>query len=96
VEARTRHEGTPTRKALKNESTTASRTAAGPREGSEERADSATAQFYINVKENTRLDKATPRDKIGLRVPSPGLEGMDVVDAIVAADGTRGETRTCR
>ena len=45
-------------------------------------ADSATSQFYINVKDNTFLDKAKARDGVGYCVFGRVIEGMDVVDKI--------------
>jgi peptidyl-prolyl cis-trans isomerase A (cyclophilin A) len=42
--------------------------------------DSATAQFFINVKDNRQLDHA--RDNFGYAVIGEVVEGMDVVDAI--------------
>jgi cyclophilin family peptidyl-prolyl cis-trans isomerase len=44
--------------------------------------DSATSQFFINVKDNTFLDKAMARDKVGYCVFGRVIEGMDVVDKI--------------
>src|SRR5262249_25622685 len=44
--------------------------------------DSATDQFYINVKDNEGLDKAKARDKVGYCVFGKVIEGMDVVDKI--------------
>jgi cyclophilin family peptidyl-prolyl cis-trans isomerase len=44
--------------------------------------DSATAQFYINVKDNGFLDKAQARDGVGYAVFGKVIEGMDVVDKI--------------
>jgi cyclophilin family peptidyl-prolyl cis-trans isomerase len=44
--------------------------------------DSATAQFYINVKDNAALDKAKARDGVGYCVFGKVIEGMDVVDKI--------------
>jgi cyclophilin family peptidyl-prolyl cis-trans isomerase len=43
---------------------------------------SATAQFYINVKDNPNLDKAKARDKVGYCVFGKVIDGMDVVDKI--------------
>jgi len=43
--------------------------------------DSATAQFFINVKDNPSLDKPNPDDQ-GYTVFGKIVEGMDVVDAI--------------
>lgn len=44
--------------------------------------DSATAQFYINVKDNAALDKAKARDGVGYCVFGKVTEGMDIVDKI--------------
>src|SRR5262249_29253382 len=41
---------------------------------------SATSQFYINVKDNEALDKANSRDGVGYCVFGKVIEGMDVVD----------------
>jgi cyclophilin family peptidyl-prolyl cis-trans isomerase len=46
------------------------------------RADSATAQFFINVADNAFLDQ--PRDGAGYAVFGKVVKGMDVVDAIKA------------
>jgi peptidyl-prolyl cis-trans isomerase B (cyclophilin B) len=46
------------------------------------RADSATAQFFINVKDNDFLDKANANDGVGYAVFGKVIEGMDVVDKI--------------
>ena len=46
--------------------------------------DSATSQFYINVGDNTFLDRANSRDKVGYAVFGRVIEGMDVVDKIKA------------
>ena len=54
-------------------------------------ADSATAQFFINVKDNDFLDRANARDKVGYCVFGKVIDGMDVVDKIKAvATGRRG------
>ena len=47
-------------------------------------ADSATSQFFINVKDNDFLNKAKARDKVGYAVFGKVIEGMDVVDKIKA------------
>ena len=44
--------------------------------------DSATAQFFINVGDNLRLDAANAADGNGYAVFGQVLEGMDVVDRI--------------
>ena len=46
--------------------------------------DSATSQFFINVKDNDFLDKANARDKVGYCVFARVTDGMDVVDKIKA------------
>ena len=45
-------------------------------------ADSATAQFFINVQNNTQLDKPQPADGAAYAVFGKVVEGMNVVDAI--------------
>jgi cyclophilin family peptidyl-prolyl cis-trans isomerase len=46
------------------------------------RPDSATSQFFINVKDNSRLDKAKYADGVGYCVFGKVIKGMDVVDKI--------------
>lgn len=55
-------------------------------------ADSATAQFFINLSDsNVFLDRAKAQDGVGYCVFGRVIEGMNVVDAIKAvATGTRG------
>jgi cyclophilin family peptidyl-prolyl cis-trans isomerase len=43
---------------------------------------SATAQFFINVKDNDFLNRAKAHDKVGYAVFGKVIAGMDVVDAI--------------
>jgi peptidyl-prolyl cis-trans isomerase B (cyclophilin B) len=43
---------------------------------------SATAQFFINAKDNTFLDKAKAQDGVGYCVFGKVSEGMDVLDKI--------------
>jgi cyclophilin family peptidyl-prolyl cis-trans isomerase len=43
---------------------------------------SATSQFFINVKDNKFLDRAMARDKVGYCVFGRVTEGMEVVDKI--------------
>src|SRR5579884_3800287 len=53
--------------------------------------DSASAQFFINVKDNDFLDRARARDKVGYCVFGKVIEGMDVVDMIRQVEtGRRG------
>jgi cyclophilin family peptidyl-prolyl cis-trans isomerase len=49
---------------------------------------SATAQFFINVKDNAFLDAANSRDGNGSAVFGKVVEGMDVVNAIKAVATT--------
>ena len=44
--------------------------------------DSATSQFFINVKDNTFLNKENAQDKVGYAVFGKVVEGMDVVRKI--------------
>jgi len=44
--------------------------------------DSATSQFYINVKNNNFLDKEKAQDKVGYTVFGKVVDGMDVVKKI--------------
>jgi peptidyl-prolyl cis-trans isomerase B (cyclophilin B) len=54
-------------------------------------ANSATAQFFINGKDNAFLDKAKAQDGVGYCVFGKVVEGMDVVDKIEAVKtGSRG------
>jgi peptidyl-prolyl cis-trans isomerase A (cyclophilin A) len=53
--------------------------------------DSATAQFFINVKDNDFLNAANARDGNGYAVFGKVVSGMDVVDKIKGvATGTKG------
>jgi cyclophilin family peptidyl-prolyl cis-trans isomerase len=53
--------------------------------------DSATAQFFINVKDNLFLDKARARDRVGYCVFGKVISGIDVVDKIKDVEtGNRG------
>jgi len=47
-------------------------------------ADSATAQFFINLADNDFLDRANAQDRVGYCVFGRVIEGMDVVDKIKA------------
>jgi cyclophilin family peptidyl-prolyl cis-trans isomerase len=52
---------------------------------------SATAQFFINVKDNDFLDRAKARDQVGYCVFGQVIDGLDVVDKIRRAEtGTQG------
>jgi peptidyl-prolyl cis-trans isomerase B (cyclophilin B) len=43
---------------------------------------SATSQFYINLKDNSFLDRAKSPDKVGYAVFGKVIDGMDVIDKI--------------
>jgi cyclophilin family peptidyl-prolyl cis-trans isomerase len=49
---------------------------------------SATAQFFINVKDNGGLDRAQSQDGVGYCVFGKVVEGQDVVDKIKAVPTT--------
>lgn len=51
--------------------------------------DSASAQFFINVKDNAFLDRARAQDKVGYAVFGRVIEGMNVVDRIRQVDTGR-------
>jgi cyclophilin family peptidyl-prolyl cis-trans isomerase len=48
--------------------------------------DSATSQFYINVKDNDFLDRVNAQDGVGYCVFGKVIEGKDVVDKIYAVE----------
>jgi peptidyl-prolyl cis-trans isomerase B (cyclophilin B) len=53
--------------------------------------DSATAQFFINAKDNAFLDRAQARDGVGYCAFGKVIEGQDVVDKIESVQtGNRG------
>jgi cyclophilin family peptidyl-prolyl cis-trans isomerase len=53
--------------------------------------DSATAQFFVNLKDNDFLNKAKARDGVGYAVFGKVTDGMDVVDKIAQVEtGDRG------
>jgi cyclophilin family peptidyl-prolyl cis-trans isomerase len=55
-------------------------------------ADSATAQFYINVKDNLKLDRDPTKNQPGYAVFGQVIDGIDVVDKIRRVEtGKRGE-----
>ena len=51
--------------------------------------DSATSQFFVNVVDNTFLDRANAQDGAGYCVFGRVIEGMDVVDKIKAVKTTQ-------
>jgi peptidyl-prolyl cis-trans isomerase B (cyclophilin B) len=51
--------------------------------------DSATGQFFINVKDNPFLDRANAKDKVGYAVFGQVKDGMDVVDKIRRVETAR-------
>jgi cyclophilin family peptidyl-prolyl cis-trans isomerase len=52
---------------------------------------SATSQFYINLKDNKNLDPANTPDGVGYCVFGKVIEGMDTVDKIGAAKTRMGD-----
>src|SRR5499427_2951388 len=50
------------------------------------RPDSATSQFFVNVKDNAFLDRANAQDRVGYCVFGKVIDGMDVVDKIKAVE----------
>jgi cyclophilin family peptidyl-prolyl cis-trans isomerase len=48
--------------------------------------DSASAQFFINLKYNDFLDRANAKDGVGYAVFGKVIEGMDVVDKIAKVE----------
>jgi cyclophilin family peptidyl-prolyl cis-trans isomerase len=77
-----------TREAIKNESNNGLSNLRGTIAMARTReANSATSQFYINVKDNKGLDKDAPKgDGVGYCVFGRVIEGMDIVDKIKAVD----------
>jgi peptidyl-prolyl cis-trans isomerase B (cyclophilin B) len=74
-----------TREAIKNESSNGiSNTRGTIAMARTPEPDSATAQFFINVKDNKFLDKAKAQDGVGYCVFGKVTEGLDVVDKIKA------------
>jgi cyclophilin family peptidyl-prolyl cis-trans isomerase len=53
--------------------------------------DSATSQFFINVKNNDFLNKASAHDGVGYAVFGKVIEGTDVVDKIEKVATGRGD-----
>ena len=50
--------------------------------------DSASSQFFINLKDNSFLNKAEAQDRVGYCVFGKVIEGMEVVDKIKAVKTT--------
>src|SRR6516162_7156051 len=50
------------------------------------RPDSATSQFFVNVKDNAFLDRANAQDRVGYCVFGKVIDGLDVVDKIKAVE----------
>ena len=73
----------PTKAAIQNESTNGISNSRGTIAMARTNAPhSATSQFYINVADNTFLDRANARDRFGYCVFGKVIEGLDVVDKI--------------
>jgi peptidyl-prolyl cis-trans isomerase A (cyclophilin A) len=78
----------PTRKPIRNEASNGLRNSRGTLAMARTNdPDSATAQFFINVRDNHRLDHGI--GGAGYAVFGEVTEGMDVVDKIVATPTTR-------
>jgi cyclophilin family peptidyl-prolyl cis-trans isomerase len=72
-----------TRESIKNESTNGLANQRGTLAMARRpQPDSATAQFFINVKDNDFLDRKNAGDGVGYAVFGKVIEGMDVVDKI--------------
>jgi cyclophilin family peptidyl-prolyl cis-trans isomerase len=72
-----------TRETIKNESTNGLSNERGTLAMARtNQPDSASAQFFINVKDNDFLDRAKARDKVGYAVFGKVVDGMDVVEKI--------------
>ncbi|MCI0685335.1 MAG: peptidylprolyl isomerase [Gemmataceae bacterium] len=71
---------------LLNERFTLAMARLGPRDDTPEEikkaANSATAQFFVNVKDNRFLDRSRAADGVGYAVFGRVIEGMSVVDKI--------------
>ena len=76
---------TPTRKSIRNESSNGLQNLRGNLAMARTNdPGSASAQFFINVKDNPGLDRANAPDRFGYAVFGRVVAGMDVVDAIKA------------
>ena len=72
-----------TKPAIKNESTNGLANAKGTIAMARTSVpDSATSQFFINVRDNGFLDKAKAQDGVGYCVFGKVIEGLDVIDKI--------------
>jgi len=72
-----------TRGAIRNESTNGLLNVRGTLAMARtDRPDSATSQFFVNVKDNDFLNRARAKDRFGYCVFGRVTEGMDVVDKI--------------
>ncbi|QJW92860.1 peptidylprolyl isomerase [Frigoriglobus tundricola] len=79
----------PTRDAIKNESTNGLSNLKGTvAMARTPKPDSATSQFFINVKDNTFLDKAKAEDGVGYCVFGRVISGLDVVEKIKDVETT--------
>ena len=58
--------------------------------------DSATSQFFINVKNNDFLNHQRPRREFGYAVFGQVIEGMEVVHIEKVPTGNKGITKMCR
>ena len=75
----------PSKPPIKNEASNGISNARGTIAMARETApDTATSEFYINVVDNPRLDRANAKDGFGYCVFGKVIDGMDVVDKIKA------------
>ncbi len=78
-----------TKASIKNESTNGLKNERGTLAMARTSApDSASSQFFINVKDNSFLNRAESRDGVGYCVFGKVVEGLDVVDKIKAVKTT--------
>jgi cyclophilin family peptidyl-prolyl cis-trans isomerase len=81
----------PTKEPIKNESANGLKNERGTiAMARTNEPDSATAQFFINHKDNDFLDKEKAKDKVGYAVFGKVTEGMSVVDKIATVETNKG------
>jgi peptidyl-prolyl cis-trans isomerase A (cyclophilin A) len=90
AEARSGRDTKPTRDAIKNEGGNGLRNLRGTLAMARTSdPNSATAQFFINLKDNGFLDRAQAQDGVGYAVFGKVIDGMDAVDKIAKVPTTR-------
>ena len=86
----------PTRAPIKNEAHNGLKNSRGTVAMARTRSpDSATAQFFINLVDNSGLDQANSPDGVGYAVFGKVTEGMDIVDAIAKVKTTTRARSAC-